>query len=107
MIFVGQLSAASAISCMIDKPTELATYDHSGHSIGSEDASHDMKEFTSMEYDCCSGSDSCSMAGCFMLAITSSLDIQSSSPIYQNIASRHLSPIHPSISSPYRPPILS
>ena len=107
LLFVAQVTAAPVVSCMMELPSELIASEHSGHHMISEENSYDMEEVNSMEHNCCSGIDSCSMASCFMLAITSSLDIQSSSPIYQTIASRHFSLIHPSISSLYRPPILS
>ena len=118
LIFIGQVSASSVVSClMLGKMKSGQQMSHSDmqkmgdmqHSVD-----HSMVEMNevdaqtmTMMQDCCSGDSNCSMSGCVVIAAFSEMAMQGFQFVQQNIKSDYSMAPRQSLSSLYRPPILS
>ncbi len=113
LIFIGQASASSVISCsMMSQQMTLSDMhmmsdmQHSiDHSMAEMDGAN--TQTMTMMQDCCSGDSNCSMSGCVIIAVISEMAMQGSQFVQQNIKSDYSMAPRQSLSSLYRPPILS
>lgn len=104
LVFVGQVTAASAISCQTNQHNQSMMMDHSKHSMNNQ--ANDSS--SSQTDDCCADSSSCPMSGCVTFAIPTLYNATSTVTISSDIFQL---PINLAFSQPltslYRPPILS
>jgi len=95
LVFVGQVTVASAISCQTDQQNQSMMMDHSKH------------EMNNQAKDCCADETSCPMSSCISFALPSLYAISSvaiTSDVFQppiNLA------LNQALTSLYRTPILS
>lgn len=103
LVFVGQVSVATAIPCQMDTSEQSTMMDHSAHMMGQPSTDSNVE---SMD-DCCAKGGNCSMSGCISLAISASFNSMESHLASEKVIS-HIGfvPNQPS-NSLYRPPILS
>lgn len=116
LIFIGQASAASIVSCSM-MPQQMSHADMqmmSGMQQSVDHSSHSMVEMNeintqsmTMMQDCCSDGSDCSMSGCVLVAVANDISLQSNEFAQQNVISDYAMSPHQSLSSLYRPPIIS
>ncbi len=118
LIFVGQASASSIISCsMSGQITSDLPISHSDMQmmVGMKHmVAHSMinmneanAQSITMMQDCCSDDSNCSMSGCAIVAVASEMPMQAVGLVQQNITTDYSMVPHQYLSSLYRPPILS
>ena len=104
LVFVGQVTAASAVTCFMDNQNQIAAEDHSNHMMGDQS----NEDHSSQVEDYCSQGVNCSMIGCVSFTLANLLTDQEILLTPQDIVLLHinLAPSQP-LTSLYRPPILS
>lgn len=112
LIFIGQASASSIVSCsMMQQQVSQSSLqmsskmDHSKHSMAEMNEA-DSQSMTMMQ-DCCNDGSDCSMSGCVLLAVGNEISLQSNEFTQQNLISDYTMAPRQSLSSLYRPPIIS
>ena len=103
LVFIGQVTAASAISCETDQQNQSMMIDHSQHDMNNQ--ANDSS--SSQTDDCCADNSSCPMSSCISIALPplyASFSVASVSDTFQLPINLALSQ---SLTSLYRPPILS
>lgn len=111
LIFVGQATASAVISCsMQSSDTSQSMNDMMkgmDHSLHSMDNPGDDQEIISMMQDCCADGEHCSMASCFFVTISSEIQVDKFSIDSQKVNFNYTLATSQSLSSLFRPPILS
>ena len=101
LVFVGQVTAASALPCQMDMQKQSTMMDHSSHMMADQ---VDENSKSSMS-DCCAKNGNCSMSGCISLVIPG-LSLEFSMNFSSESVERPMQlPISKIPSSLYRPPI--
>ena len=103
LVFVGQVTIASALSCDMDMPTGSSTMDHASHTMDHSDS----QKMTVSSKDCCDLNGSCSMSGCLSLALPEVVLFATDPPTTEAVNNFRLLDIRSTLTSLYRPPILS
>jgi hypothetical protein len=99
LVFIGQVTVASALPCQMDMPDDSVMMDHSSHMMPAQadDSATD---------NCCAKNSSCSMSGCIFLALP--VIFQSTKVLFasESIESPAQQAVNQFPTSLYRPPIL-
>jgi len=101
LTFVGQVTAASALSCKMDMHENVSKMAHSSHMMSEQP--NNMSDHSS---NCCAENDGCTMSGCFSIALPTLMpysNISLSSNAVESQMSFIVTQYHTSL---YRPPIL-
>ena len=99
LVFVGQVTVASALPCQMDMEEDSTMMDHSSHMM-SEQADESSTD------DCCAKNSGCSMSGCISIALSTHFQSSKVSFASESIAHQTQLAIKQFPTSLYRPPIL-